>query len=72
METSSKKIPTLIELFGENPPKNWGRWGPDDEIGSLNYLDAHQVLRGMREVKDGTVFTLQLQMGRKETPGDPV
>lgn len=72
MEASSKKIPTLIELFGENPPKNWGRWGPDDEIGSLNYLDAHQVLRGMREVKDGTVFTLQLQMGRKETPGDPV
>lgn len=72
MSGSGKSIPTLTELFGEDPPKNWGRWGPEDEIGSLNYLDASQVLRGMREVQVGAVFTLQLHMGRKEAPGDPV
>jgi hypothetical protein len=25
-------------LFGSL--KNWGRWGPDDELGTLNYLTA--------------------------------
>ena len=31
-------------------PKNWGRWGPDDEVGSLNFLTQSEVLRGVRAV----------------------
>jgi kynurenine formamidase len=62
--------PSMAELLGDDTPKNWGKWGPDDQIGSLNYLDAAQVLRGVASVKDGQVFTLQCPMGLPH--GDPV
>ncbi len=37
--------PSMNELLGADTPKNWGKWGPDDEIGGLNYLGAEQVLQ---------------------------
>ncbi|MDA9165473.1 cyclase family protein, partial [Alphaproteobacteria bacterium] len=24
--------------------KNWGRWGPDDEIGTLNFITPDKVI----------------------------
>ena len=66
-------IPTTIaELLGANSPKNWGKWGPDDEVGSLNYLTAAQVLRGVNHVRTGEVFTLQVAIGLPGGGGDPV
>lgn len=65
-------VPQMRELLGEDAPSNWGKWGEDDEVGSLNYLDDQEVFRGVREVQSGKVFTLQIQMGRRESPGDPV
>jgi kynurenine formamidase len=62
----------MRDLLGNDTPSNWGKWGPDDEVGSLNYLDAGEVLRGIQHVKSGEVFTLQVHMGRTEGPGDPV
>ena len=56
--------------FLKDSPKNWGKWGPDDEVGSLNYLDAAQVLRGVSHVRSGEVFPLQAPMG--DPHGDPV
>lgn len=60
---------SMSELL-RNAPKNWGRWGVRDETGSLNFLDAAEVLRGLHSVVDGTVLTLGLPIGRLE--GDPV
>src|SRR5690606_35161093 len=57
--------PAMRELLGENTPSNWGKWGPDDELGALNYLDAAEVLRGVQHVKSGETFTLQIHMGRE-------
>ena len=37
--------PAMNDLLGADTPKNWGKWGPDDEVGALNYLDAEEVLR---------------------------
>lgn len=62
----------MREVLGADAPNNWGKWGPDDELGSLNYLDRNEVLRGIKEVKSGEIFTLQIEMGRKESPGDPL
>lgn len=62
--------PSMAELLGDDTPKNWGKWGADDQIGCLNYLDATQVLRGVSSVKAGQVFTLQCPMGLPH--GDPV
>lgn len=51
-------------------PSNWGRWGPDDEVGSLNFLTSAEVLRGVRAVKQGRVFTCGEIIGAPG--GDPV
>lgn len=51
----------LKELF-QDLPTNWGRWGADDELGAVNLLDAAAVLRGIRAVRQGKVFTLGLPM----------
>lgn len=63
------EAPEMGELL-RDAPKNWGKWGPDDEVGCLNYLDRDAVLRGVQEVRNGEVFTLQAQMGHPH--GDPV
>ena len=44
-------------------PKNWGKWGEEDEVGALNYLTTEEVFRGVRHIKSGTVFTLQRLIG---------
>lgn len=54
----------------KNSPTNWGKWGGDDEVGSLNYLTAEEVLRGVKHIRSGTVFTLQRLIG--DPKGDPV
>ncbi|MBC6459949.1 cyclase family protein [Actinomadura sp. HBU206391] len=64
--------PEMREVLGEDAPSNWGKWGPDDELGCLNYLTADEVLRGVRHIRSGEVFTLQIQMGRTDGPGDPL
>ncbi|WP_417687944.1 cyclase family protein [Pseudidiomarina sp.] len=53
---------TAIEKLQADMPKNWGKWGADDQIGALNYLDDAQALRGVQAVKQGEKFTLQLPM----------
>ncbi|HMG45129.1 MAG TPA: cyclase family protein [Acidimicrobiales bacterium] len=39
---------------------NTGRWGDDDERGTLNLLTAEAVLRGVRAVRQGKVFSLAI------------
>ena len=68
-DNADNVAPQLTDLLA-NSPSNWGKWGPDDEVGSLNYLDASEVLRGVASVKSGKTFTLQVQMGHPD--GDPV
>lgn len=54
----------------KDSPKNWGRWGPNDEIGALNFLTDKEVLRGVQAVKQGKVFTLGVPLARPQ--GDPL
>jgi kynurenine formamidase len=62
---------TIADLLGPTPPTNWGKWGPDDEVGSLNYLGSLEVLRGIAAVKSGEVFTLQVPIGLPDV-ADPI
>ena len=52
----------LVRLL-TGSPMAWGRWGPDDEIGALNYLDAKQVRRGLAAARDGRTYTLGMPVG---------
>jgi kynurenine formamidase len=37
---------------------NWGRWGADDVLGTLNHLDAAKRVEGARVVRRGVSFSL--------------
>jgi kynurenine formamidase len=65
----AKNVPHVRELL-ESAPKNWGKWGNDDEVGSLNYLTSAEILRGVAAVKKGKTFTLQVRMA--DPNGDPI
>ena len=55
---------SIGDFLGADTPSNWGKWGPDDELGCLNYLDAGQVL-----MRQGDVGELLGQEGHR--PGRP-
>jgi kynurenine formamidase len=42
----------------EEAPSNWGRWGPDDERGALNYITDAARRRGVEEARIGRVVSL--------------
>jgi len=44
--------------------KNWGRWGPDDEAGTLNFISAQDVINAGRLIRRGKVFSLGLNFDR--------
>jgi hypothetical protein len=42
----------------EKDLSNWGRWGNDDERGTLNFVTPQKTLDALRLVKDGVVVSL--------------
>lgn len=69
LKQNSPSVPPVAELL-KDAPKNWGKWGDDDEVGSLNYLGPQQVVAAARLIRSGKVFTLQVPMCAPG--GDPV
>ncbi len=56
--------PSFTELASR--VSNWGRWGPDDQVGTLNLIDQAARLRGVGAVRDGTAFALGLPLSEAE------
>ncbi|MBB2891998.1 cyclase family protein [Flexivirga oryzae] len=67
--TTTTTPPALSDLLAD-APRNWGKWGPDDEVGSLNYLGPEQVLAAAGLIRAGKVFPIQRLIG--DPKGDPV
>ncbi|WP_218129881.1 cyclase family protein [Pseudonocardia oroxyli] len=47
---------------------NWGRWGDDDERGTLNLLTDDVVLEAARSCRSGKVYRLSLPLARTGVP----
>jgi kynurenine formamidase len=45
--------------------KNWGRWGPDDEIGTLNFVTPEDVVGAAGLIRKGKNFSLGLNFDRE-------
>ncbi|HET9488275.1 MAG TPA: cyclase family protein [Methylomirabilota bacterium] len=41
---------------------NWGKWGHDDELGTLNYITPDTIVRASRLVKRGVTFSLAIPL----------
>ena len=49
--------------------KNWGKWGPDDEIGTLNNVTAEDIINAVQLVKKGKVISLALNFDHNGPQG---
>ena len=43
---------------------NWGRWGKDDQIGTLNHIRPEDVVRAAGLIRRGKVFALGIPLDR--------
>lgn len=51
--------------------KNWGRWGPDDELGTLNYLTPAKVVEAARLVRSGRRVSMEIPINTVAGPDNP-
>ncbi|TPG32574.1 cyclase family protein [Mycolicibacterium hodleri] len=42
---------------------NWGRWGDDDRIGTLNHITPDAVVSASQLIKQGKIFDLSIPLG---------
>lgn len=54
--------------------RNWGRWGSDDELGTVNFATADKIVSAARLVKKGRVFSLSIPFDsagpQRPSPGE--
>ncbi|MDA8271358.1 MAG: cyclase family protein [Actinomycetota bacterium] len=43
--------------------RNWGRWGPNDELGTLNFVTSQTVITAASEIQSGQVLSLSIPFG---------
>ena len=43
---------------------NWGRWGPEDQLGTLNFITPAHIQAAAAEVRTGRVFQLSIPVGK--------
>lgn len=51
--------------------KNWGRWGNDDELGTLNFLTPKKVSAAARLVRSGRKVSMALPINMVAGPDNP-
>jgi kynurenine formamidase len=51
--------------------KNWGRWGVDDEKGTLNYITPDKVRNAARLVRSGRSVSMEIPISTVAGPDNP-
>jgi kynurenine formamidase len=51
--------------------KNWGRWGPDDQIGTMNYVTPEKVREAAGLVRSGRRVSLAVPINKVSGPDNP-
>ncbi|GJM29416.1 MAG: cyclase [Cyclobacteriaceae bacterium] len=59
----------INQLFQET--SNWGRWGSDDEKGTLNLITENQKKAAAKLVKDGVSISLAFDLDKSQGPLNP-
>ena len=49
-------------MFNEDRLHNWGRWGPDDEIGTANFITPDAIVAAARLVRRGVVISCAIPL----------
>ncbi|MFD0655130.1 hypothetical protein ACFQ2Y_48195 [Streptomyces malaysiensis subsp. malaysiensis] len=59
MDVSEQDDARLLQRYID-ACSNWGRWGEDDQIGTLNLVGPEQVRRAARLARQGRTISLSL------------
>lgn len=51
--------------------KNWGKWGPDDQLGTLNYITPAKVREAAGLVKSGRQVSMEIPINKVAGPDNP-
>src|ERR1700739_4388770 len=43
---------------------NWGRWGKDDQVGTLNHVTPEDIVRAASLIRTGKIFALGIPLDR--------
>ena len=54
-----------------NQVSNWGRWGPDDQLGTLNLITPERVVAAARLVRSGRHVSMSLPLDTVAGPDNP-
>src|SRR5258708_2117801 len=68
-EMAAKKVTRKDLSDASETYKNWGKWGPDDEIGTLNYTSAEDIIQAAKLVRKGQVISLALNYDKDGPQG---
>src|SRR5580704_8302004 len=73
MRTLTRPAPVTLREFDEifEAVKNWGRWGPEDELGTLNYITPDTVRAAAALVRSGRQVTMSIPMNKVAGPDNP-
>ncbi len=66
------KIPTEAEVLGYfQSLSNWGRWGDDDQLGTLNFITPARRLDAVATVREGVTVSCSRTIGFESAPDVP-
>jgi kynurenine formamidase len=71
--TLTVPAPLSLEEFDRifESVKNWGRWGPDDELGTLNFITPEKVAAAAGLVRSGRRVSMSLPINTVAGPDNP-
>lgn len=52
-------------------PSNWGKWGPNDEIGTLNYITPNVIKAASKLIRKGKIISLAMNATPDVSPKWP-
>lgn len=69
----NRRMPTEDEVRGWfQTLSNWGRWGPEDEAGTLNLITEEKRRQAAVLVREGIVVSCAWPIGYEPTPAAPI
>jgi kynurenine formamidase len=67
--TNSVSVEEFERIF--ESVKNWGRWGPEDELGTLNYITPDSIRAAARLVRSGRRVSMAIPINKVAGPDNP-
>jgi len=64
----SREMSTELGRGATGEPRNWGRWGGDDERGALNLQSDESRLKAMKAARSGKLYQLGIPLSRTGSP----